>query len=93
MSWEKDEVGVTFFCDALDCKSVLTYPVAASPSGTSFADCWRDASTRMSWRSFKRTGRPWDYFCPGCAPAAEEAQRRYNQEEQERERIKALNAR
>ena len=46
----------------------------------------------MGWVSFKRVGRPWDYFCKGCAQDAATAHRRYNEQENERERIKARNA-
>lgn len=89
MGWERDDAdaSVTFFCDSLDCKSVLIYP-----SGTSFVECWNDASTHMNWRSFKRMNRPWEYFCAGCAADAETAYHEHNKQEQERERIKARNS-
>ena len=94
MSWEKSETGITFYCDAPDCKSVLNYNIDA-PSDTPGADfirCFADAKARKGWASFKRIGRPWDYFCKGCIPDAEKAHRRYTEQENERERIKARNA-
>ncbi len=87
MSWEKDETGITFYCDTPDCNSVLTVP-----PGTDFISCWKDANARIGWVSFKRAGRPWDYFCPRCAADAATAHREYNRQEQERERIKARNS-
>ena len=100
MSWEKSETGITFYCDTPDCKSTLIYPAAASPPGVDFTGppgvdfipCFADAKARMGWVSFKRIGRPWDYFCKGCAADAATAHRRYNEQENERERIKARNA-
>jgi hypothetical protein len=95
MSWQKDDAGITFYCDMPDCKSVLTYPAAASSlgiPGTDFIKCFADAKARLGWVSFKRIGRPWDYFCKGCALDAATAHRRYNEQENERERIKARNA-
>ena len=96
MSWEKSETGISFYCDTPDCKSTLIYPAAASPPappGVDFIPCFADAKARMGWVSFKRIGRPWDYFCAGCAVDAATAHRRYNEQENERERIKARNAR
>lgn len=96
MSWERGSTGLAFYCDALDCKSTLIYPAAVSPwfpPGSSFVECWKDASTRAGWRSFKRAGHPWGYFCPQCGSVAGMAHRQRNMEEQERERIKKRNAR
>ena len=95
MSWEKDETGITFYCDTPDCKSVLICPATASPPappGTDFIPCFTYAKEHMGWVSFKRIGRPWDYFCKNCAQDAATAHRRYNEQENERERIKARNA-
>ena len=97
MIWQKDDAGITFYCDMPDCKSVLIYPdpllsPAAASSGDDFIPCLADAKARLGWVSFKRVGRPWDYFCKGCAPNAETAHRRYSEQENERDRIKARNA-
>ena len=95
MAWEKDETGITFYCDTPDCKSVLICPATASPPappGTDFIPCFQYAKEQLGWVSFKRIGRPWDYFCKGCAADAATAHRRYNEQENERERIKARNA-
>ena len=100
MSWEKDDAGITFYCDTPDCKSTLIYPAAASPPGldftgppgTDFIKCFADAKTRLGWVSFKRIGRPWRYFCKGCADLAGREHQAYNQREQERERQVRRNA-
>jgi hypothetical protein len=93
MAWEKTETGITFCCDTPDCKSVLLYDIdKPSPApGVDFIQCFTDAKTH-GWVSFKRIGRPWDYFCKGCALDAATAHRRYNEQENERERIKARNS-
>jgi len=92
MSWEKDDAGITFYCDTLDCKSTLIYPAAASPPGVDFIPCFADAKARMGWVSFKRIGRPWRYFCSECAALAEREHQEYNQREHERERQVRRNA-
>jgi hypothetical protein len=101
MSWEKttgEKLGqtiVTFYCDSPDCDVAGLFdvlPPGEKPLVSEFADCWK-AAQEAGWRSFKRAGKPWDYFCPKCAADAEVAHRRYNQEEAERERIKERNAR
>lgn len=56
-----------------------------------FAVCFA-AVTGLGWRSFKRRNADWQYFCPKCVVAAEAAQRKHNEQENERERIKARNA-
>jgi hypothetical protein len=86
MSWEKAENDFFhFFCDTPGCK-VTTRLMAVD-----FVGAWAGAQ-ELGWRSFKRRGRPWDYFCEECALDAETAHREYNRQEQERERIKARNA-
>jgi hypothetical protein len=94
MSWQKDDAGITFYCDMPDCKSVLTYDIDApsGPPGTDFIKCFADAKTRLGWVSFKRIGRPWRYFCKGCADLAGREHQAYNQREQERERQVRRNA-
>ena len=95
MSWEKDETGITFYCDTPDCKSVLICPSTARrrhPPGTdSFHALPMPRNTWGGCRS-SASGRPWDYFCKNCAQDAATARRRYNEQENERERIKARNA-
>ena len=99
MSWEKGESEVVFFCDGPDCEVTDLFNIAetriitsSAPSSSDFAVCWGRAQG-VGWRSFKKGGRPWEYFCAKCAPAAEEAQRRHNELENERERIRQRNAR
>ena len=107
MAWEQGQNSagadyVMFTCDSPDCNDGKGRNVSLSPEAfrnadtpahvTNFAVCWTHIQTK-GWRSFKRGGRPWEYFCPACAPAAEAAQREYNRQEAERERIKARNAR
>jgi len=97
--WKQGETEIIFACDAIpECGEVLETDIATiraeypNPHVSDFAACWRKAQL-MGWRSFKRGSRPWDYFCPKCAIDAETAHRRYNEQENERERIKARNAR
>jgi hypothetical protein len=94
MSFEKDATGITFYCDTSDCESVLTYDISVSsgPPGTDFIACLADAKERFGWVSLKRIGRPWDFFCKNCALGAAIAHSRFNEQENERERIKARNA-
>lgn len=62
------------------------FPVQTFPEG------WRQAQ-EAKWVSFKRTGQPWRYFCPGCAEKAAADHAEWNKAERERERIKERNAR
>lgn len=98
MAWDKSETSVVFYCDSPSCDVTDTFNIAqtretsaAPDKGSDFAQCWQRAQG-VGWRSFKRGGRPWEYFCPKCGPDAEIAHREYNRQEQERERIKARNA-
>ena len=84
MSWNKGGDGgaewVQFICDTSDCNSSITI------NGT-FIECTNHIQAK-GWRALKRTGRPWQYFCPTCAPAAkhENAVAKQHEEERERER-------
>lgn len=85
MSWEKHETSVAFYCDGPECNQNIS-------AAADFVPAWI-AVQNSGWRSFKKVGQPWQYFCPKCAPAAEEAQRKYRESENERDRIRSRNAR
>lgn len=98
MGWEKDGATktVTFFCEGVErgseCLRNSVYTVVSIPPNASvFAACWQQAEA-AGWRSFKKRGRDWEYFCKECAADAETAYHEHNRQEQERERIKARNA-
>ena len=102
--WKNDETEIVFACDAMPngvttCESLLTLNTKDARAATDvpahvsdFAVCWKHAQA-VGWRSFKKGGRPWEYFCVKCVPAAEEAQRQHNEQETEREKAKRRNAR
>lgn len=99
MGWENHAGAITFYCDGPDCEVTGLYHIAETRNAgiyphslSDFAVCFNRARG-LGWHSFKKTGRPWEYFCPKCVPAAEEAQRHHNEQEAERERIKQRNAR
>lgn len=97
MSWEKTDANVTFYCDSPECDATQILNIAATreeyPNDAlpDFVVCWRRAQLKFGWRSFKY--RNWEYFCSKCGPAAEVAHVEHQRQEEERERIKAYNAR
>ena len=96
MSYEKTETDVTFYCDAPECGAVSMYNINKTRNDypndalPDYVVCWRRAHIK-GWRSFKY--RNWEYYCPKCVPAAEIAHVEHLRQEEERERIKAYNAR
>jgi predicted RNA-binding Zn-ribbon protein involved in translation (DUF1610 family) len=95
MPWTANEAGVVFECDSCGLSTeVNTAKVSQTRSklDTNFTICWRYLQSG-GWRSFKRTGRPWSYHCPGCGAEAEKDHADWFRHEGERERIKAYNAR
>lgn len=100
MTWERngDNTRIIFWCDMLTCEHEAIFDIVSTRAGagaperlSDFAVCFA-ALNGLGWRSFKRAGRDWQYFCPQCGPAAETAHQEYNRQVQERERIKARNA-
>ena len=88
MVWNKDEANSRFIfeCDTAECQSSINVPAA------DFGAAWKAVKERL-WVSFKRTGRPWDYYCPKCAENAAADHAEWNRQERERERLKERNAR
>lgn len=92
MSFEQSALGLTFYCDG--CDAELLFPVTPSvgcPAGTDYVACKLALEDKEGWVSLKKTGRPWDDFCPACAPEARRAHVQYKRKEQEREQNRQRN--
>jgi hypothetical protein len=86
MSHERDAEGrVTFFCDGCDMSVAFSL-------NQDFVSC-KKTLAHDRWTSTKQVGQPWCDWCPGCISVAKEEQRKFEERERERERLKARNAR
>lgn len=95
MSWAADNIAVVFECDDCGQKQALDIELArhgaTGKTQTDFITCW-NVVRGIGWVSFKRVNQPWEYFCPGCADAAEKRHAQHKIDEAERERIKSRNS-
>jgi|ERR1019366_3619715 hypothetical protein len=99
MAWDKPDAStIAFECDS--CSEAIECDIetiraecftVTDDKSSDFAVCWRHVQG-LGWRSFKRTGRNWTYYCVTCIPAAEAAHKQHNIDEATRDRIKAKNS-